>query len=36
MYYRGLPSANGESEAVTCYAESREGMDWVKPNLGLF
>ena len=36
MYYRGLPRANGESEAVTCYAESRDGINWVKPNLGLF
>lgn len=36
MYYRGLPLANGESEAVTCYAESRDGVNWVKPNLGIF
>ena len=36
MYYRGLPRANGESEAVTCYAESLDGVNWVKPNLGLF
>lgn len=36
MYYRGLPRANGESEAVTAYAESRDGVNWVKPNLGLF
>ena len=36
MYYRGLPRANGESDAVTAYAESRDGINWVKPNLGLF
>ena len=36
MYYRGLPQAGGASDAVTCYAESRDGVNWVKPNLGLF
>lgn len=36
MYYRGLPRANGESDAVTAYAESRDGVNWTKPNLGLF
>lgn len=36
MYYRGLPRANGDADAVTCYAESRDGVNWVKPNLGLF
>ena len=38
MYYRGLPSAGrdgSENEAV-CYAESKDGVAWTKPNLGLF
>ena len=35
MYYRGLPRAGGEAEAVTAYAESRDGVTWTKPNLGL-
>jgi hypothetical protein len=38
MYYRGLPrvSAGGDSCAVTCYAESHDGILWTKPDLGLF
>jgi len=38
MYYRGRPSggADGDAHEVTCYAESRDGIAWVKPNLGLF
>lgn len=38
MYYRGLPVAgrDGSSDEVTCYAESRDGATWHKPNLGLF
>ncbi len=38
MYYRGLPSAgkDGSSSEVTCYAESRDGINWTKPNLALF
>lgn len=42
MYYRGL-AASKEGEAlhsvdteITCYAESRDGIRWDKPNLGLF
>ena len=38
MYYRGLPVAGrdgSESEAVCC-AESKDGIAWTKPNLGLF
>lgn len=38
MYYRGLPVAGrdgSESESV-CYAESKDGITWTKPNLGLF
>ena len=38
MYYRGKPSANpdGSLDEVTCYAESRDGIHWEKPDLGLF
>ena len=38
MYYRGLPSAGGDNSAkeVTCYAESKDGIAWTKPSLGLF
>jgi hypothetical protein len=38
MYYRGLPVAGrdgSESESV-CYAESKDGIVWTKPNLGQF
>jgi len=38
MYYRGLPlaGADGSTNEVTCYAESRDGITWTKPDLGLF
>lgn len=38
LYYRGLPVAgkDGSEDEVTCYAESRDGITWTKPNLGLF
>ena len=38
MYYRGLPSAgrDGSEDEVVCYAESKDGIAWIKPNLGLF
>ena len=38
MYYRGKtnPSADGAPDEVTCYAESADGIHWVKPNLALF
>ena len=38
MYYRGLPKAgrDGSADEVTCYAESRDGLAWSKPELGLF
>ena len=40
MYYRGSHWDTGtKKEAhreVTCYAESRDGIRWVKPKLGLF
>jgi len=36
-YYRGVrESGNDNSESeVTCYAESKDGIHWVKPNLGI-
>jgi hypothetical protein len=38
MYYRGLPQAgaDGSDREVTCYAESRDGIHWIKPGLDLF
>lgn len=38
LYYRGLPLAgrDGSAAEVTCYAESKDGISWTKPNLGLF
>ena len=37
-YYRGNPVAgrDGSETEVTCYAESREGINFTKPVLGLF
>jgi hypothetical protein len=37
-YYRGLSVAGGdESESqVTCIAESKDGVNWVKPEVGLY
>ena len=36
MYYRGLPDVEKSTVAVTCYAESTDGIHWSKPNLGLY
>ena len=38
MYYRGLPESgkDGSNNEVTCCAESRDGIQWTKPELGLF
>src|ERR1041385_598692 len=38
LYYRALPAAGGDgtTNESTCYAESRDGITWTKPNLGLF
>lgn len=36
MYYRGMGSGNGANGEVTCYAESKDGINWQKPNLSLF
>jgi len=34
MYYRG--GGDAQREEFACYAESRDGIHWTKPNLGLF
>lgn len=46
MYYRGLQvrsfkkghkrERDGDMEYKYCYAESRDGVHWVKPNLGIY
>lgn len=40
MYYRGAHFDTGTKKAThpefTCYAESRDGLKWEKPHLGLF
>lgn len=38
MYYRGKPKAgkDGDDAEGVCYAESKDGVAWTKPNLGLF
>lgn len=42
MYYRGHryliddPPLRQAQPEVVCYAESRDGVNWLKPNLGLF
>jgi hypothetical protein len=37
MYYRGnTPLDDDRVYNATCYAESKDGVNWIKPNLGLF
>lgn len=38
LYYRGRPVAgtDGDTNEVTCYAESKDGIHWDKPNLDLY
>ena len=40
MYYRGAhfdeKAKQSTHREVTCYAESRDGIHWEKPKLGLF
>ena len=43
MYYRGLPMQGSYADfprnigpEVTCYAESRDGIHWTRPDLNLF
>lgn len=37
-YYRGIPEAgkDGNTSEVTCYAESKDGLTWTKPDLGIY
>jgi len=37
-YYRGIPEAghDGNSKEVTCYAQSKDGITWEKPNLAIY
>ena len=38
VYYRGLPELkpDGSDAESTCYAESCDGIHWIRPNLGLY
>lgn len=37
LYYRGMPIAKHTLDTeVTCVAESRDGIEWTRPKLGLF
>ena len=38
MYYRGVPNSgqDGRNEEVTCYAESRDGVHFTRPDLGFY
>jgi len=36
MYYRGVGAHQRAADQVTCYAESTDGINWTKPELGLF
>ena len=36
MYYRGVGEGQGALGQVTCYAESTDGIRWIKPKLKLF
>ena len=38
LYYRGLPKAgkDGSSAETTCYAESDNGINWIKPHIGIY
>lgn len=36
LYYRGKAGGADGSGEVTCYAESNDGIHWIKPKLGLY
>ena len=36
MYYRGSGHEGPQYSEVTCYAESKDGITWTKPSLGIF
>lgn len=35
MYYRGHPWGPEWTKSVTCYAQSEDGVHWIKPELGI-
>jgi hypothetical protein len=35
-YYRGSPIPDGREKEHTCYAESKDGIHWEKPNLKIY
>ncbi len=35
LYYRGWDKVKEDRTATLCYAESRDGVNWTKPDLGL-
>ena len=38
VYYRGVPTAghDGNESEITCYAQSKDGIHWEKPNLKIY
>lgn len=36
LYYRGVPRVDGSVPEVTCYACSRDGVTFTRPDLGLY
>jgi hypothetical protein len=37
FYYRGMPEAKHDLDTeVTCIAESRDGIHWIRPKLGIY
>jgi hypothetical protein len=38
LYYRGVPTAgkDGRADEHTCYAESKDGINWTKPDLKIY
>ncbi len=38
LYYRGVSTAgkDGRTDESTCYAESKDGINWTKPNLKIY
>lgn len=36
MYYRGSGYKGHDFSQVTCYAESKNGIEWIKPSLGIY
>lgn len=36
LYYRGYCPEDADNRQVTCYAESRDGVNFIRPDLGLY